>query len=125
MNCASCQASNPDNAAACAACGEPMPRRKPRRRPEAEEVPLTPEQEAFFRDARQAYWWALLSLLPPLGVVLGPMALAWATLSRRRAGAPDWVGMATLKLAQAIAALSFLTQAAGSALIAWSLWPGG
>ena len=117
MRCAKCQAECPDNARTCSACGEATPRRKPRRRAESEEVPLTPEQEAFFRRSRWVYWWALLSLAPPLGVVLGPVAGIWATLLRRQAGAPDWVGLVTLRLSQVICLLSTTTQAAGLTLL--------
>src|SRR5262245_59813952 len=107
MKCPACQTENPDTSATCSSCQAPLrPRRKPRRKAEAEEAPLSPEAEAFFRRARSVYGWALWSLLPPVGALLGPVAAAMAWRLRQQAPAPDTPGVVTLTVSLWIGALT-------------------
>jgi len=117
MRCPRCEAENPDDARRCSACAKPF-RRRPTG-PEADEA-LTPEAEAFFRRARWVYFWALWSMLPPVGVLLGPVAALMA-LSLRRERKPDWPGGPTLVFSIWLGLMSSLTQAAGAWLV-WSSW---
>jgi hypothetical protein len=122
MKCPRCRADCPDNGNC--ACGEAVrPRRRPRRRADAEEAPLSPEAEAFFRRARSVYGWALWSLLPPVGALLGPIAAAMAWRLRQQAPTPDTPGVVTLTVSLWMGTLTGLTQIAGAALIAASYWP--
>jgi hypothetical protein len=121
MKCPSCQAENPDDAAECASCKGPLKRRPRRRRAEADEPPPTPEGEAFFRRARWVYFWALWSMVPLVGVVLGPLSalLAWWVGRERR---PEWPGGPTLAVSLCLGLLSGVTQVVGVWLIAAN-WP--
>ncbi len=116
MKCQRCETENPDDARRCSACGRPFRRRPPG--PDAEEA-LTPEAEAYFRRVRWVYFWALWSLLPPLGVLLGPYAAVRALLLRRE-GKPGWPGMPTLIVSLCLGLLSGVTQAAGVWILAAS-----
>lgn len=124
MKCDKCQTECSGPATHCPSCQEPLrPKRKARRRrPEAEETVLTPEGEAYFRQARWVYYWALWSLLPPVGALLGPLAALMAWRLRQQAPAPNAVGLATLWVSFWMGTLTGLTQTLGAALIVLSYW---
>lgn len=85
MRCPACNAENDKTASRCSSCGKPL-NRKPRRRGSAEEsdLPLSPGAEACNRAALRAYRVCLFGLIPGLGLVLGPAAVALGVLARRR-----------------------------------------
>ena len=76
MRCPACNTENADTAPSCRSCGSTLPR-KPRRRGLAEETdtPFGPRTEACNRAALRAYYVGLLSLIPGLGLFLGPAAV--------------------------------------------------
>src|SRR5215217_3715978 len=111
MKCPSCQAENDDALKTCAACGKPL---KPRRRKRSDDdEPPTPEQEAYQRAA----WWTfragMWGLVPPAGLVLGPLALYRAA----QLSGPEQPGRSLVRWAARVALLCTVTQWAGLALI--------
>jgi hypothetical protein len=116
MKCQRCEAECPDDARKCPNCGRQLRKKPPG--PDAEEA-LTPEAEAYFRRVRWVYFWALWSLLPPLGALLGPLAVVWALLVWRQ-GRVEWPGRPTLIVSLCLGLLAGGTQVAGLCLIASS-----
>jgi hypothetical protein len=77
MRCSACGADNAGDAARCGRCGERLARRSRRRYDTAEiddpAINPTPDPNPT---AGFAYRFAVLGLIPVLGLILGPMALA-------------------------------------------------
>jgi hypothetical protein len=126
MRCSACQAENPPDASRCAACGAalaaPPPPARPRpssgRRGLAEDTdtpfgPLPPAGPN--RTALLAYRLAVAGLVPGLGLLLGPLALALGWLARRR-GRGDAAFTARSPAAAAVALGAVLTLANWSGL---------
>src|SRR5258707_561456 len=109
MRCPSCQAENADDARACTACGARLPRKSRRRSIEIAEAPATQEGLLGSPVIVMAYRCMVLGLVPPLGLLLGPAALALAFtgfLRNRASPTPIRSGpaFAVMALAAAIAA---------------------
>lgn len=88
MHCPVCRAENKEGSSVCQACGAslgapPAGRRarNPRREPTG---PVSAATEARIRAARIAFRVSVLSLVPGLGLVLGPAAVLLGTLARQR-----------------------------------------
>jgi hypothetical protein len=77
MRCPGCNADNPPKAVACEKCGGALAR-KPRKRPVVELIdsPFGPVGGGPNRRAFIAYRWAVVALIPFVGLVAGPMAFA-------------------------------------------------
>jgi hypothetical protein len=86
MRCPACGAENPADARRCAACGE-RTAKKPRRRdtPDEADTPFGKRTDARAATALTAYRYAVLSLIPLAGLVLGPVAIVLAVLAWRQA----------------------------------------
>ncbi|MGL4554227.1 MAG: hypothetical protein ACRC33_23935 [Gemmataceae bacterium] len=111
MKCPACQSDNVPTATACAGCGKPV---KPRRRRGDEEaVALTPEGEAFVRRATWLFRSGLWSLVPVLGLALGPLTLLGALWLR----GPDRPGRPLARAGLWLGLLSTVCQWAGLGFI--------
>jgi hypothetical protein len=77
MRCPTCNADNPPKAATCEKCGGGLPR-KPRKRGVAEQSdsPFGPIVDGPNRRALIAYRWSVVALIPFVGLLAGPLAVA-------------------------------------------------
>ena len=112
MKCPTCEAVNDPDAKTCSACGKPMKPRR-RRRGEEDNTPLSPEAEAFVRRASRLFRLGLWSLVPLLGLLLGPLTVIGALWMR----GPDQPGRAMVRIAFWIGLLTAVSQWAGVWLI--------
>ncbi|HZT79101.1 MAG TPA: hypothetical protein VFA26_02675 [Gemmataceae bacterium] len=111
MRCAGCGAENDGAAKTCATCGARL--RRPRREAAAPGGGFT-WSESPNPAARAAYRCSLLAMVPFLGLVLGPVAVAWGLWARHR----EKVNPSERGTAQAMAAVVF------GALTAVTNWVG-
>jgi hypothetical protein len=97
-----------------------LPRRSSRRRvivPEIDSPFVGPFRPANL-PALRAYWLSLLSLLPPLGLLLGPPALLLGLRAQRRGRAdPQFTATGPALAAIILGAAVTLTSWAGAALV--------
>jgi hypothetical protein len=124
MRCANCNADNPREAATCAGCGAALSRRVKRRGiAEESDTPFGGPVEAPNRSAIWAYRVAVLSLLPGLGLLLGPAALVWGLAARWRGRRdPEFTARGPATAAALLGALTSLTNWGGLALMVRG-WP--
>jgi hypothetical protein len=124
MRCPSCTADNPDAATKCAACGGPLKASRGGSRvrghvlPEAAEDPWGRLGEGSNRPARLAYHLAVIGLVPGLGLVLGPAALALGVYAGRRGrGDPAFNSVPFVRTAVGLGLAEGLTNWAGLVLM--------
>jgi hypothetical protein len=124
MHCPNCNADTPSNATNCANCGTPMAR-KPRRRVTIEDTdsPFAPMGDGPNRRALAAYRCAVFGLIPVVGLVAGPLALAlgagaWA-YDRHNPGFTAW---GPLNASLVLGSLVSLTNGVGVGLMVFGLW---
>jgi hypothetical protein len=84
MRCPSCNADNPPTATACSGCQAKL---TPRRRRRSEAAEDSPKAEEYNRRIRDIFHVCLASMVPFLGLVLGPLGAARAWRFLREAGA--------------------------------------
>jgi hypothetical protein len=86
MRCPSCQTENIPTAVTCIKCGQALTRRSRSRRTAIDELdnPFCGPFRPANLPALRAYWMALWSMIPVLGLVLGPLALLLGLRARRR-----------------------------------------
>jgi hypothetical protein len=77
MRCPTCNADNQPKATTCEKCGTGLPR-KPRKRSMGEQLdsPFGPVGDGPNRRALIAYRWAVIGMIPFVGLVAGPIAIA-------------------------------------------------
>jgi hypothetical protein len=85
MHCPACNAVNPAGAARCASCNAALKRATVRRRTARDTEIPDPRTVAANRGALRAYHLSLIGLIPPAGLVLGPIALVLGILAARKA----------------------------------------
>src|SRR5262245_35478217 len=94
MRCPSCNADNPTAATACQSCGRALsasateaarPPRK-RRRKDTRQVIDSPRSLEYERQVKGIFYLCLASMIPFLGLVLGPLGAArgWRLINRAR-----------------------------------------
>jgi hypothetical protein len=123
MRCPACQAHNPPTATACTACQEPLtPRRKPRRE-KAPDPTDSPRTAQFDRQAQALFGFCLLSAIPLLGLVLGPIGLlrSWLFLRSGRGDVAFQAGPAAWTCL-ALAAATTLTNWLGVWFLVLGVW---
>ncbi len=127
MRCPACGAEISEQTKRCTACGE-RTARKPRRREPSDDYdsPFGRRDDSRPPTALRAYRYAVYSLVPVAGVVLGPVAIALALLAwreGRRDPAARSNGYAMIALVLGL--VTFLCNAAGLALMAtgWTATP--
>jgi hypothetical protein len=119
MRCPACNVENAPDATRCSGCQKSLARR-PRRRNASESAdgPVDPEAERRNAAAMRAYRMCMLALIPGLGLVLGPVALAMAGIARARGKRVAGFNHLGLSMAVMIlAALITATQWAGVTLV--------
>ena len=85
MRCVNCNTDNPREATKCAGCGAAFSRRAKRRGVALEsDTPFAGSVEGPNRSAIWGYRVAVLGLIPGLGLLLGPVAIAWACVALLR-----------------------------------------
>jgi hypothetical protein len=85
MRCPGCGADNPVKVKRCAACGERLSRRPPRRViPDETDSPFARRGEGPGGTALAAYRYGIYSLVPFAGLVLGPVAVVLAVIAWRQ-----------------------------------------
>jgi hypothetical protein len=111
MRCPNCNADQPPTAVACTDCGAALPR-KPRKRVVVEQIdsPFGPVGAGPNRRAFIAYRWAIVALIPFLGLFAGPLAIglganAWLR-DRQQDGFSAWGPLNASVLLGALAALT-------------------
>jgi uncharacterized membrane protein len=113
MRCPSCNVDNPDQARQCGSCGARLPRKR-RNSGVAREAAINPWIHSSNRVALLAYRCSLLSMIPLLGLVLGPAAIVLGLLGRRRERQqPSERGAGQAVAAMVLGGATLLTQAAG------------
>jgi hypothetical protein len=113
MRCLHCGAENEDTRASCAKCGSPLP-----------SPPVPPEaahrkEDIEHRNSRAlaGYYLGILSLIPLLGAVLGPVAVVVGVMGARAAPtAPGQVGQAHARIG---IILGILTTLANWGVLLW------
>lgn len=85
MRCPACGADNPADTKKCASCGERINRR-PRRQElfDQSDSPFVRRPDSRNRTALLAYRYAVFSLIPFLGLLLGPIAMIIAFIAWRQ-----------------------------------------
>jgi hypothetical protein len=121
MRCPSCRADNDYANRACGSCGAPLSRRSSGRRravPAEGDSPFSGQYPAVNLPALRAYWLALLGLVPPLGLLLGPPALLLGLRARRRGPSdPEFTAVGPALAAVILGVAVTLTSWAGAALM--------
>jgi hypothetical protein len=127
MRCASCNADNPPKATACEECGASLARR-PRRRGVVEEsdTPFGPIGDGPNRRALVAYRFAIVGLIPVVGVLAGPAAVllgchAWLR-DRHDVGFNAW---GPLQASLLLGVLGAVANGIGLTLVALAWWQPG
>jgi hypothetical protein len=115
MRCPSCNADNPPTATACSACQAKLTPRRKRRADAAEDSPKT---EEYNRQVRDIFHVCLLSMVPFLGLALGPLgaARAWRFLHQARTD-PAFQAERAAKVAVVFGLFTGVTNWLGLALI--------
>src|SRR5262245_1072334 len=85
MRCPACNTHNPPTATACSSCKGPLTPRRARRKDPTESV--SPQTEEYNRRARGIFGLCLVSMVPFLGLVLGPVGAlrAWRLIKQAKA----------------------------------------
>jgi hypothetical protein len=130
MHCSSCQADNKDADTRCVSCGGELKPAKSstrsRGRRKDPQGPLSPETEADNRAALRAYRVSIYSLIPGLGLVLGPMAAILGAVARLRCVRnPDFTLWGPLLASIIIGAVVTLCNAVGFTLMYFGLRSAG
>jgi hypothetical protein len=113
MRCQSCEAENSDQSKQCVKCGARMQRPSRRR-----EMQIVPNSWTSSRLDDRAFRMAVWGLLPPTGLVLGPLAFILGLVSIRRARAAGEDGYTPAMLAAtAVGGTVMLCSWAGASLI--------
>ena len=86
MRCPSCHADNPAAATACQSCGATSLAKRRRRRDAAREFVDSPRSLEYERQVKGIFNLCLVSLVPFLGLVLGPLGAlkGWRLLKQAR-----------------------------------------
>ena len=88
MRCPACQEDNKEGEPRCQSCGADLkpasPSGRGRSRRKDPQGPLSPQTLASNRAALRAYRLSIFSLVPGVGLVLGPLALILGSLTRWR-----------------------------------------
>src|SRR5438105_1917782 len=91
MQCPACNAENGEEATRCGKCGGTLSRRRRRSSVEDTDTPFGRYIDPANRPAVRAYRLAVLSMVPGLGLVLGPVAAVLGAVARWRGQAnPDF-----------------------------------
>jgi hypothetical protein len=139
MHCPVCHTENAGEAKSCSKCGNGLqaaaPERRParggdkrrpnRRRslPEENDSPFSSRAEGTNRDALQAYRLSIYSLIPGVGLFLGPVAAVWARRAWQRGLLdPSFTAHHPARAALVLGTAVTLTQWLGLALMIWGLW---
>ena len=119
MRCPACGADNPADVPRCPQCGERLTRRSRRSNhsSDGDDPAITPVPDPNPL-ARIAYRYAVMGLIPLVGLIFGPLALAWGILGLRREKVnPSIKGRARCLFGIGLGSLELLTNWIGLALI--------
>lgn len=126
MRCVACNTENAPQVTACAACGATLVRKARRRGVAAEsDSPFGPIGDGPNRGALVAYRCAVIGLIPLVGLVAGPLAIAlgcYAWLRDRKEA--DFTAVGPRNASVLLGALITLTNWLGLTLMVLGLWPG-
>jgi hypothetical protein len=119
MRCPACGAENPEEAKRCAACGERTARKARRRDPGDDiDTPFAMRPDSPQAPAMRAYRFAVYSLIPLAGLLLGPVAIVLALLAWREGRRdPEARGEGYVVAALALGLAALLCNGAGVALM--------
>jgi len=122
MQCPACNAENGEEATRCAKCGGTLSRRRRRNSVEDTDTPFSRYIEPANRPAVRAYRLAVLSMVPGLGLLLGPVAVVLGAAAGRRGKAnPDFTARGPAAAAVMFGAMTAVTNWAGLALMVLGL----
>jgi hypothetical protein len=122
MQCPACNAENNEEATRCDRCGVALSRRRRRNTIEDTDTPFSRYIDPANWPAVRAYRVAVLSMVPGLGLLLGPAAVVLGEVARRRGTAdPDFTARGAAAAAVLFGALTALTNWAGLALMVFGL----
>jgi hypothetical protein len=122
MQCPACNKENGEEAVRCGRCGATLSRRRRRNGGDDTDTPFSRYIDPANRPAVRAYRLAVLSMVPGLGLLLGPAALVLGSLARRRGKAdPDFTARGPAAAAVLFGALTAVTNWAGLALMVLGL----
>ena len=127
MRCPACKAENPNDVKKCTSCGEAFTPRQ-RRRAAADDAngASNPEAELHNAAALRAYRICLYSLIPGVGLLLGPVGLFLGVVAAIRSrGVPGYSAKGVALGAILLGTLVTATQWAGVTLMAigWTAKP--
>lgn len=118
--CHVCQAENLDDAPRCVACNARL-RKRERASDDAPDSPFSPRADAINRPIVTAYYIGVWSMVPLLGLILGPLAffLAWRghALGKKH---PGYLGGGHAMFTMILAGAVTVTQWLGILFIYWS-----
>jgi hypothetical protein len=113
MRCPTCEEENDDQERQCKKCGSRLPRPSRRR-----EIQSVPNSWVGNRLDDRAFRLAIWGLIPPAGIVLGPLSVTLGVLSIRRARAAGETGYTPAMMASlAIGGMSMLCSWLGLSLM--------
>jgi hypothetical protein len=122
MQCPACHTENGEEATRCAKCGGTLSRRRRRNSVEDTDTPFSRHVEPANRPAVRAYRLAVLSMVPGLGLLLGPVAAVLGAVAGRRGRAnPDFTARGPASAAVVFGAMTAVTNWAGLALMVLAL----
>jgi hypothetical protein len=122
MQCPACNAENGEEATRCAKCGGTLSRRRRRNALDETDTPFSRYIDPANWPAVRAYRLAVLSMVPGLGLLLGPVAAVLGAVAYWRGRSnPDFTARGPAVAAVAFGALTAVTNWAGLALMALGL----
>lgn len=122
MQCPACNAENGEEATRCGGCGVTLSRRRRRNGGDDTDTPFSRHIDPANRPAVRAYRVAVLSMVPGLGLLLGPAAVVLGAVARRRGRAdPDFTARGPAAAAVLFGAMTAVTNWAGLALMVLGL----
>ena len=126
MRCPACNTYYPPTATTCSGCQAALPEnpRKARRRSEAPpEIANDPRVGEYDEQVRRLFRLWSWSLIPVVGLVIGPVSavLAW-TLIRRARLDPAFTALRGARMTMVLGVVTAMTNWVGLGLMAWGLY---
>ena len=115
--CPACGAANEPGAHRCAACGILISRKRRRGAAENSDTPFSPAATVHNRPALRAYHLAVVSIVPGVGLLVGPLAFVLGLSARRSLRDPQFTATGPLFASVILSGLTALSNWVGFVLM--------